>query len=76
MKGLKCNLNATNSYRMAKILLELGCGRNFIYLPGNKKDKTYRNCNHETELSYGLLGIRLLDLVFSRCREDGLSCYI
>ena len=47
---VKANPNATNSYRMAKILLKLGCGRNFIYLPDNKKDNTYRNCNHETEL--------------------------
>lgn len=49
MKGLKRNPSATNSYRMAKILLKLGCGRNFIYLPGNKEDKTCSNCNHETE---------------------------
>ena len=34
---------------MAKFLLKLGCGRNFIYLPGNKEDKTCSNCNHETE---------------------------
>lgn len=49
MKGLKRNSSATNSYRMAKILLKLGCGRNFIYLPSNKEDKTYSNCNHVTE---------------------------
>ena len=71
MKGLKRNPNATNSYRMAKILLKLGCVRNFIYLPDNKKDNTYRNCNHETELFLWLLGIRLLDHVFPGAREMG-----
>lgn len=49
MKGLKRNPNATNSCIMAKKLLKLGCARNFIYLPGNKEDKTCSNCNHETE---------------------------
>ena len=50
MKGLKCNHNATYYYSMAKFLLKFDCGRNFIYLPDNKKDNTYRNCNHKTEL--------------------------
>lgn len=49
MKGLKRNPSATKFYRMAKKILKLGCGRNFIYLPGNKEDKTCSNCNHETE---------------------------
>lgn len=56
MKGLKRNPSATNSYRMAKILLKLGCGRNFIYLPGNKEDKPAATATMKLNIFLGLFG--------------------
>ena len=63
-KGLKRNPSATNSYRMAKFLLKLGCGRNFIYLPGNRKIKPAATATMKLNIFLGSFGIRLLDHVF------------
>ena len=56
MRWLKRNPSATDNYRMAKILLKLGCVRNFIYLPYNKKDNTYRTATMKLNIFLGPFG--------------------